>query len=68
VGRSDGASLSFGTGIHFCLGAALARVEGQVVFGRLLERYATIELLDDAPTYRDSITLRGLAALPVRLG
>jgi cytochrome P450 len=68
VGRSDGASMSFGTGIHFCLGAALARVEGQVVFGRLLDRYQSIELLDDNPRYRDSITLRGLAELPVRLG
>jgi cytochrome P450 len=67
VGRAEGASMSFGTGIHFCLGAALARVEGQVVFGRLLERFANIELLDDNPPYRDSITLRGLAELPVRL-
>ncbi|HEV2069094.1 MAG TPA: cytochrome P450 [Acidimicrobiales bacterium] len=67
IGRTDGASMSFGTGIHFCLGAALARVEGQVVFGRLLERYRTIELLDDNPRYRDSITLRGLAELPVKL-
>jgi cytochrome P450 len=67
VGRGDGASMSFGTGIHFCLGAALARVEGQVVFSRLLERYSSIELLDDNPRYRDSITLRGLAELPVRL-
>ncbi len=67
VGRSEGASMSFGSGIHFCLGAALARVEGQVVFGRLLERFASVELLDDTPRYRDSITLRGLAELPVRL-
>ncbi len=67
VGRAEGASMSFGSGIHFCLGAALARVEGQVVFGRLLERYPRIELLDDNPRYRDSITLRGLAALPVSL-
>ncbi|MBW3573831.1 MAG: cytochrome P450 [Actinobacteria bacterium] len=67
VGRSEGASMSFGSGIHFCLGAALARVEGQVVFGRLLERFGHIELLDDQPRYRDSITLRGLAELPVRL-
>ena len=67
IGRSEGASLSFGSGIHFCLGAALARVEGQVVFGRLLERFGRIELLDDNPRYRDSITLRGLAELPVHL-
>nr|MDP9020142.1 cytochrome P450 [Actinomycetota bacterium] len=68
VARSEGSSLSFGSGIHFCLGAALARMEGQVVFGRLLERYPTIELLDESPAYRDSITLRGLAELPVELG
>ena len=67
VGRADGASISFGSGIHFCLGAALARVEGQVVFGRLLERYPRIELLDQQPRYRDSITLRGLADLRVAL-
>ncbi|MBW3548283.1 MAG: cytochrome P450 [Actinobacteria bacterium] len=68
VGRSEGSSMSFGSGIHFCLGAALARMEGQVFFGRLLERYPTIELLDESPAYRDSITLRGLAELPVALG
>lgn len=68
IARADGASLSFGTGIHFCLGAALARAEGQVIFGRLLERFPSIELLDDNPPYRDSITLRGLAKLPVRVG
>jgi cytochrome P450 len=68
VGRSEGSSMSFGSGIHFCLGAALARMEGQVFFGRLLERYQSIELLDEAPAYRDSITLRGLARLPVAFG
>jgi cytochrome P450 len=67
VGRSEGAPLSFGSGIHFCLGAALARAEGQVVFGRLLDRFPTIELLDDQPPYRDSLTLRGLETLPVRV-
>jgi cytochrome P450 len=65
VGRNQGPPLSFGSGIHYCLGAALARVEGQVVFGRLLERFGSIELCGDEPCYRDSLTLRGLETLPV---
>ncbi|MGH9183797.1 MAG: cytochrome P450 [Acidimicrobiales bacterium] len=67
VGRDEGASLSFGSGIHHCLGAALARVEGQVAFGRLLERFSEVELGTDEPARRDSLTLRGLVSLPVRL-
>jgi len=66
VGRSEGAPISFGSGIHFCLGAALARLEGQVVLDRLLERFQSIELVDGDPVHRDSLTLRGLVALPVR--
>jgi cytochrome P450 len=65
VARDEGPPLSFGSGIHYCLGAALARVEGQVVFGRLLERFADMALAGDMPRYRDSLTLRGLADLPV---
>jgi cytochrome P450 len=58
----------FGGGIHYCLGAALARAEGQVVFDRLLDRFATIEpgwTEGEPPQYRDSTILRGLEALPV---
>lgn len=60
--------MSFGGGIHYCLGASLARLEGQVVFDRLLDRFDTIEPAwgDERPKYRDSIVLRGLEALPVR--
>ncbi len=65
VGRDDGAPLSFGGGIHYCLGAALARLEGQVVFDRLLERFGDLELLEE-PTFRPSVTLRGVEALRVR--
>jgi cytochrome P450 len=59
--------MSFGGGIHYCLGASLARLEGQVVFDRLLERFTTIEPAwgDERPKYRDSIVLRGLETLPV---
>ena len=65
LGRDEGPPASFGGGIHYCLGAALARMEGQVVFTRLLERFESIELLDPSPRYRDNLTLRGLDALPV---
>jgi cytochrome P450 len=66
VGRAEGSPMSFGGGIHFCLGAALARMEAQIVFDRLLDRFRTIELVDDHPTHRDSLTLRGLVDLRVR--
>ncbi len=65
VGRDEGAPISFGGGIHFCLGAALARLEGQIVIDRLLDRFATMELVGGQPTYRDSLTLRGLVDLRV---
>ena len=66
VGRSEGPALSFGSGIHYCLGAALARLEGQIVLDRLLERFATWELVGGQPQHRDSLTLRGLVDLRVR--
>jgi cytochrome P450 len=70
VQRSGPAPLSFSAGIHYCLGAALARAEGQIVFDSLLDRYSKIEPAwsDDEPLrYRDNLVLRGLEALPVRL-
>ncbi len=66
VGRAEGSPISFGGGIHFCLGASLARMEAQIVVDRLLDRFATIELVGDQPTHRDSLTLRGLVDLHVR--
>jgi cytochrome P450 len=67
VGRADNQPLSFGWGIHHCLGAPLARMEGEIVFNSLFDRFDTIELLDDDPAWRPNLTLRGLAALPVRV-
>ena len=66
VGRAEGSPLSFGSGIHYCLGAALARLEGQIVLDRLLSRFASMELAGAEPRYRDSLTLRGLVELRVR--
>jgi cytochrome P450 len=63
--RDEGPPMSFASGIHFCLGAALARAEGQIVFERLLSRFGSIELADENPAFRNRITLRGLVELPV---
>jgi cytochrome P450 len=65
IGRDEGPPMSFASGIHYCLGAALARLEGQVVFGRVLERFPTLELLDATPHYKDNFVLRGLRELRV---
>ena len=65
VGRSEVPMLSFGSGIHYCLGAALARLEGQVVLEALLDRFSTWTPLRDNPPWKDRLTLRGLASLPV---
>jgi cytochrome P450 len=67
VGRTDNAPLSFAWGIHHCIGAALARAEGELVFGALLDRFSRIEVLDDPPKWRRSLTLRGLDELNVTL-
>ncbi|MBO0703222.1 MAG: cytochrome P450, partial [Candidatus Dormibacteraeota bacterium] len=62
--------LEFGHGIHFCLGAPLARLEGQVAFGRLLERYPDMVLacpVEDLRFAMAGYVARGLRTLPVRL-
>jgi cytochrome P450 len=63
----DGANhhLTFGSGIHHCLGAALARLEGQVAIGTLAERYPGMEV-DGEVVRNGRIVLRGLDAFPVR--
>ncbi len=59
-------SLGFGYGIHFCVGAALARMEGQITFETLLRRLPNIRLDDGTPEFRPNYALRGLVALPVK--
>jgi len=63
-GSYDKHHLSFGSGIHHCLGAPLARVGGQVVFARLRERFARLDLLDPEPPL-DRGLLRGGTSLMV---
>jgi cytochrome P450 len=60
--------LSFGGGIHFCLGAMLARPEAHIAIGSLLARVPRMELVTDELEWRPHITLRGLSRLPVRIG
>lgn len=67
LGREGaGAHLSFGNGIHHCLGAALARLEGRVALGTMARRLPTLEPAGDAPR-NGRIVLRGFDRLPVRI-
>src|SRR5207253_10681682 len=67
IRRTDNQHLTFSHGIHYCLGAALARLEGQVVFSTLAQRYPQMRLAvpAEAVEYREHFVLRGLKALPV---
>jgi hypothetical protein len=63
--RTDNAHLGFGGGIHYCVGAPLARMEAQVALTALARRLVAPRLLADPPAYRDNASLRGPAHLPV---
>ena len=65
ITRADNRHLAFGFGIHACLGAPLARLEGEIAFRRLCDRFEGLQLITDAPEYKENIVLRGLASLPV---
>ena len=66
ITREDNRHLSFGWAAHFCFGAALARIEGQVAFGAIVRRLANLRLEPGPLTWRANLGLRGLTALPVR--
>jgi cytochrome P450 len=63
--RTDNVPLSFGWGIHHCIGAGLARMEGEIAFTSLLQTFPRIDLCTDEPEWRQSFTLRGLLELPI---
>jgi cytochrome P450 len=67
IARSNNRHLSFGFGIHHCIGAPLARLEGEVVFSTLARRFSTVELLCDPPPYNENVVLPGVASLEARL-
>ena len=64
--RAPNPHLSFGAGIHFCLGAPLARLELGILFRAILERMPALELVSE-PAWKPRFVLRGLQALPVRV-
>jgi cytochrome P450 len=67
VGRPDNPHISFGAGIHFCLGAPLARIELMESFGALLDKAPKLELVS-APEYKPNFVIRGLRSLDVSVG
>jgi cytochrome P450 len=65
IGRTDNLHLAFAWGLHFCLGARLARMEGLLVFAGLRERFSGLELLEE-PVRRPGLAIRALDSLRVR--
>ena len=65
IGRTDNRHLAFGWASHFCFGAPLARIEGQLVFEALVRRTANMAIAPGPIVWRDNLGLRGLISLPV---
>ena len=65
ISRDPNPHVAFGSGVHHCLGATLARVEGQEVFKALAERFPALRLETEELDYQPSITFRSLKSLPV---
>ncbi len=68
IRRKANRHLAFGFGIHFCLGAPLARAEATLAFPRLLERFGRMELVDDEPDWRENTFMRGLRSMRLEIG
>ncbi len=66
IGRSKCPHLSLGRGIHHCMGAPLARLEGRIALEMLLGGFPEIGLADERPRFRAGVVLRGLKSLPLR--
>ncbi len=66
ITRDEGPPMSFASGIHYCLGANLARAEGEEVFAAMHKRFSNIELDGDL-VRRNRITLRGYQSVPVKV-
>ncbi len=66
IGRREKSHISFGRGIHFCLGAPLAQLEARIAFAAVLERFSSIRLAAE-PAYRPQVVLRGVEELWVEV-
>jgi len=67
IGRQNNSHLAFGFGAHFCLGAPVARLEGEIVFRELLSRYPSMSIAPPGPTRRESLAIYSMESFPVRL-
>ena len=69
ITRNPNDHLSFGEGIHFCIGAAPARIQGRLALNILLDRFPRLRLADPdwQPVFKGSSMARGLTALPLRI-
>jgi cytochrome P450 len=65
LARQDNRHLAFAPGIHYCLGAALGRLEGQIALATLLERFPALRLASTRLDWHRNMVIRGLKALPV---
>ena len=70
IAREQKSHVAFGEGIHFCIGAPLARLEGAIAIGEMLRRFPKLRLSEPEPklTYKGSFALRGLSSLPMLIG
>ena len=66
IARQNGRQIAFGFGIHFCVGAPLARLEAALALPRLMAGMEEIELAANDLTWRDGVSLRGLVSMPIR--
>ncbi len=65
LGRRNNTHVSFGFGPHFCLGAPLARLEGQIAIGTVVQRFPRLEIDADSIEWREQLNLRAAKAIPV---
>ncbi len=65
--RDPNPHMGFGNGIHFCLGAPLARLEAGIAISEIVRRFPNLRLADDHLRWRPAPVLRGLESLPVKL-
>ncbi|TAJ97834.1 MAG: cytochrome P450 [Reyranella sp.] len=66
VTRKPKGSLHFGYGVHLCLGAPLARLEGRIAITEFLKRYSGVQLTDTPPPWREAYVVRGVSSLELR--
>lgn len=64
ISRRNNGHLAFGSGIHYCLGAPLSRLEGQIAFSLIVERLPNIRLANPVQQWRENMSVRGLVSLP----